>query len=312
MTHEDAGAGRVSVWATGQRQARVQRAGRYARLSFEHPGKMLPAIARHAITAYTRPGDVVADPMCGIGTSLVEAVHLGRDAVGVELEARWASIARMNLRTAAEEGATGRARVHTGDARFLTAGLAEELAGRVGLVLTSPPYGAMTHGQVRTLRDGGSPGGVDKRCHTYSTTRSRTNLAHQRPEELVDSLRRILAGCRPLLREGGVVAVTARPYRVRGMLVDFPGQVVAAGEAAGLVLADRCAALLCALRGGGLVSRGSFFQVYETRRLRGRGLPVQLISHEDVLVFTDPAHGARGRAARHELQGSRSPDRSAA
>jgi hypothetical protein len=29
-----------------------------------HPGKMLPAIAATAIARYSRPGDLVADPMC--------------------------------------------------------------------------------------------------------------------------------------------------------------------------------------------------------------------------------------------------------
>ena len=54
---------------------------------------MLPAIAAHAITAYTQPGDLVLDPMCGIGTTLVEAAHLGRDAAGVDFEGRWSQLA---------------------------------------------------------------------------------------------------------------------------------------------------------------------------------------------------------------------------
>jgi hypothetical protein len=58
--------------------------------STAHPGKMLPALARQAIETYTDAGQLVIDPMCGIGTTLVEAVHLGRCAVGVELEPRWA------------------------------------------------------------------------------------------------------------------------------------------------------------------------------------------------------------------------------
>jgi DNA modification methylase len=33
---------------------------------------MPPAIARHAITAYSQPGELVVDPMCGIGTTPVE------------------------------------------------------------------------------------------------------------------------------------------------------------------------------------------------------------------------------------------------
>src|SRR6266508_4126057 len=78
---------------------------------------MLPAIARHAITAYSQPGELVVDPMCGIGTTLVEATRLGRDAVGVELEPRCADLARANLAHARAAGASGTGRVVTGDAR---------------------------------------------------------------------------------------------------------------------------------------------------------------------------------------------------
>jgi DNA modification methylase len=58
---------------------------------------MLPALARRAIETYSERGDLVVDPMCGIGTTIVEAVDLGRRAVGVELEPRWAALAQANL-----------------------------------------------------------------------------------------------------------------------------------------------------------------------------------------------------------------------
>jgi tRNA G10 N-methylase Trm11 len=80
---------------------------------------MLPAIAAHAIAAYTAPGDLVLDPMCGIGTTLVEAAWLGRDAIGVEFEPRWAEIAAANLALARSQGATGRGTVLRGDATRL-------------------------------------------------------------------------------------------------------------------------------------------------------------------------------------------------
>src|SRR5436305_5029043 len=86
----------LSVWATAQRDARTQRRGRYLPASTAHPAKMLPAIAATAIARYTRPGDLVADPMCGIGTTLVEAVHAGRDGLGIEHEPRWAAVAAAN------------------------------------------------------------------------------------------------------------------------------------------------------------------------------------------------------------------------
>jgi DNA methylase len=46
-------------------------AGRYLPASTAHSAKMPPAIARHAITAYSQPGELVVDPMCGIGTTPV-------------------------------------------------------------------------------------------------------------------------------------------------------------------------------------------------------------------------------------------------
>lgn len=280
----------LSVWETGQQQAARQRGNRYSRLSLEHPARMLPAIAAHAIATYTRPGDVVLDPMCGIGTTLVEAAHQGRRAVGIELEPKWASIARLNLETAAVQGASGSGEVHTGDAAEVATRLAQVgLAGRVRLVITSPPYGSMTHGQVRSRRDGADA--VEKTAYTYSRDRDRraANLAYQRPEKLAGSFARIMAACRELLTPGGIVVVTTRPYRKGGELVDFPGQITHACQEAGLVQVDRCAALLCAVRDGEVVGRTSFFQLVEARRLRKGGVPVHVVQHEDALVFTNPA-----------------------
>ena len=80
---------------------------------------MLPELARRAIYAYSDPGDLVVDPMCGIGTTLVEAIHLDRNALGIELERRWAALATANLALAREHGAAGKAGVLEGDAREL-------------------------------------------------------------------------------------------------------------------------------------------------------------------------------------------------
>ncbi|MGH3857474.1 MAG: DNA methyltransferase, partial [Pseudonocardiaceae bacterium] len=63
----------LSVWATAQTSPAAQRKGRYVAESTAHPAKMLPAVAAHAIAHYTEPGDLVLDPMCGIGTTLIEA-----------------------------------------------------------------------------------------------------------------------------------------------------------------------------------------------------------------------------------------------
>jgi hypothetical protein len=51
-------------------------------------------------------------------------------------------LARANLAHAHAAGATGSGRVVTGDARQLPDLLGRDLAGRVALVVTSPPYGS--------------------------------------------------------------------------------------------------------------------------------------------------------------------------
>jgi modification methylase len=269
----------LSVWPTAQQPASAQRTGWYLPASTAHPAKMLPAIARQAITAYSQPGELVLDPMCGIGTTLVEATRLGRDAVGVELEPRWADLARANIAHARTLGASGAGRVVTGDARHLPDLVGAELTGRVALVVTSPPYGSSVHGQVDAR-----PGqGVVKYDHAYSADRA--NLGRVGPTTLLAALAEILADCRALLRPGGLLVLTARPWRHRDQLVDLPGQLARIAEAAGLVSFERNVALLVGLRGDRLVGRPSFFQLDRVRKARARGLPLRIIAHEDVLVF---------------------------
>ncbi|BCJ65689.1 hypothetical protein GCM10009779_02680 [Polymorphospora rubra] len=272
----------LSVWATAQSNGPVQRRGRYVPESVKHPARMLPAIAAHAVHAYTRPGDLVFDPMCGIGTTLVEAVHAGRDAIGVEYESRWSDIADANLAHAHEQGANGRGAVIRGDATRLMSLVPKALAGQVALVVTSPPYGPTVHGLVRPGADG-----VVKSDDRYGEDKG--NLAY-RPSlaGLAAGFTDILRGCFSLLRPGGVVVVTARPWRKRGELVDLPSAVLAAGTAAGLVPLERCVALLAAVRDGALVARPSFFQLQQVRRARAGGVPMHLIAHEDVLVLGKP------------------------
>ncbi|HET8660368.1 MAG TPA: DNA methyltransferase [Micromonosporaceae bacterium] len=275
---------RLSVWVTAQQAGPSQRRGRYVPESVRHPARMLPAIAAHAIASYTHPGDLVLDPMAGIGTTLVEAVHAGRDALGVEYEPRWADIADANLARAHTRGVAGRGAVIRGDATQLSALLPTVLHGRVALVVTSPPYGPTVHGLVRP-----GAGGVAKFDNRYGEDRG--NLAYRDLPGLLDGFTDILRGCHRLLRPGGLIVVTARPWRKHGELVDLPSAVIAAGIAAGLVPIERCIALLTAVRDGRLVARPSFFQLQQVRKARALGVPMHLIAHEDVVVLAKPDPG---------------------
>jgi modification methylase len=111
------------------------------------------------------------------------------------------------------------------------------------------------------------------------------NLAHRGLAGIRDGLASVLAGCAPLLRAGGIVVVTARPWRRNGVLVDLPGAVTHAAIEAGLRPLERCVALLAAVRDGRLVPRHTFFQLSMVRKARTRGIPQHLIAHEEIHVF---------------------------
>ena len=114
-----------------------------------HPylGKFPPQLAEALIRRHCPAGGLVLDPFCGSGTTLVEAVGLGRDAVGCDVSAFNALLAREKTRE------------H--DAPAVAAGLAQTLARAEELLAvrtsrtTCPP--TWRSGTARTLAANCSP-----------------------------------------------------------------------------------------------------------------------------------------------------------
>ncbi len=61
---------------------------------YRYPARFSPVFAREAIEAFTRRGETVFDPFCGGGTTLVEAISLGRRAAGMDVSSLAAFLAR--------------------------------------------------------------------------------------------------------------------------------------------------------------------------------------------------------------------------
>jgi site-specific DNA-methyltransferase (adenine-specific) len=63
-----------------------------------HPTQKPVCILTPLIECFTVPGDVVLDPFCGSGSTLVAAQQLGRRYIGIELSKRYFDLAEHRLR----------------------------------------------------------------------------------------------------------------------------------------------------------------------------------------------------------------------
>jgi modification methylase len=284
----------LAVWTCAQKTSQWQRRGRYLPESNRHPGKMLPAIARHAIETYSDPGALILDPMCGIGTTLVEAVHVGRQAVGVELEPRWVKLARANIKLAHHQGATAAGHVIRGDARKASSLLSKTMRrlGRVGpagtspsqvdLILTSPPYGCHVAGVSAEASSGAGPLTADDAAN-YSA--DRTNLGHARGRAYLEAMAEIYDECVTVLKPGGFLILVTKDMRADGALRDLSGATITLCKELGLHYWQRIIGLLATVRDHEIVMGPSLWQTLQVRRARARGDRTHVVAHEDVLVF---------------------------
>lgn len=77
---------RDNVWTFSQQAANG------TRQQISHPAPFPVLLAKDHIRTWSNPGDLVADPMAGSGTTLRAAKELGRRAVGVEIHADYIPI----------------------------------------------------------------------------------------------------------------------------------------------------------------------------------------------------------------------------
>ena len=250
--------------------------------------------------------------MCGIGTTLTEAIYLDRQAIGVELEERWASLAAQNIKHARTHGATGRARVVQRDARRLGRGVLSGLAGTVPLILTSPPYSDAMLGDPRggagmaracageglrmsdTQRAyaskvahhchyGDSPGSIARL--RYGTTNETPNPGAATGESYLSAMTAIYTACARMLAPCGYLVLVTKNMRAGGAMRNIAGDTITLCQRVGLAFEQHIVALLAIIRDDGLYPRPSYYQLTNVRRVLARGERAHLVCHEDVLVF---------------------------
>jgi len=113
--------------------------------AFSHPAKVSRALVRHIYEhaveeGWLKPGDSVADPFGGIGGCALDAMRLGMNWYGVELEQKFVDLCQQNLdfwdaQFAGVLPNWGTGSIMQGDSRQLCA-----LLEKSACVVSSPPY----------------------------------------------------------------------------------------------------------------------------------------------------------------------------
>jgi len=114
-----------------------------------HPAKFPESLAQEFIEFFTKQGQVVLDPMVGTGSTQIAALRSGCHSYGIELNPKYAEIARQiideerkNLCETVERLAS---LVITGDAGKFSELVAKFEIPLIDYMITSPPYWNMLH-----------------------------------------------------------------------------------------------------------------------------------------------------------------------
>ncbi len=101
-------------------------------LNSSYRGNFAPEIARNMILRYSRKGEIVFDPFCGSGTTLIEAKLLDRKPIGMDINKDSVLLSWNRL----DFGKSNGAKLYIGDARRMS----RIRSDSIDFVLTHPPY----------------------------------------------------------------------------------------------------------------------------------------------------------------------------
>jgi len=270
----------LAVWLVGQTPEAEQWADRYLPGSADQPPSITPELARRIVVEYSQPGELILDPCCGAGPTLVEAAARGRRAIGVEPEDRWAWLAVANCEHILAPEAWPLVEVITGDPRRL-ADLVGEQCGQVDLAILCPPAGTSTDSSRLSAQRRLTPSSVPDTPTSNAVKPQHGNVARDAAGELTTA-------CTQVLRPGGLLVTVTSNTHGPDRLIDQAGNTVAAAQAAGLDYLQHIVAVDAAVRDSSLAAPTSA-SAGETSDASRRAPRRHLVVHHDVLVFRDRA-----------------------
>jgi DNA modification methylase len=242
------------------------------RLKELHPATFAESDIRRILLLFTRKGDRVLDPFCGVGSSLVASAMTRRNCIGIELSKSWTKIAKRRIENYLRDQRASRQAglelsVLTGDAHATLSHFDPET---FDFLVTSPPYwNILWHDNDRKVRA--------TRLKNHLPTKyssDKKDLGNiEKYDEFLDALGEVFAECFRVLRPRKYACVIVSDFRRHEKFYDFHGDVARL------------------LRESGFSMEGITILVQDRKKLYPYGIPYAFISnihHAYVIVCRKP------------------------
>lgn len=184
--------GQVAIWE-------LYYEGRDIRDKDIHPAVFPISLPKKCIELFTHKGELVLDPFVGIGSTLVAAQDLGRNAIGFDLNLKYIDFINKKrfIQLQLDIGENAKQIAICDDAINIPKYLNEKT---VSLCVTSPPYANMlNHERLnKSLRSDLRENKHYKKVQQYSN--NPRDLGTMRLKEYTDALAEIYKGILPLLK----------------------------------------------------------------------------------------------------------------
>jgi DNA modification methylase len=178
----------------------------------EHGATFPLALAERVIKLYSREGDLVFDPFVGVGTTVIAASRMERDAIGIELQQKYCDTAKRMLDEEKSDlfgKKRSRQAVVCDDCRNLL-----EYVDRdsVQVTLTSPPYANFARrDRSRVYKRAVGPRDSEDKPGAFSIFSE--DFGNLGVEEYADELKKIFKKVFDVTRPGGYCVWVVKDYR---------------------------------------------------------------------------------------------------
>jgi len=176
------------------------------KLRNKHGGQKPPELCESLIRTFTKEGDLVLDPFCGVGGTLIGCHLSGRTGVGVEINKEWIDV-YMNI--CEKESIKPQEMIH-GDSRKILKKFINEKRNKFDFILTDVPFWKMDEVEKSkgTFKKVGEQSkGVYSEKSKLSKFSSESNHIERRKKDWELLIFDIFSECFNLLKSGSYCAV---------------------------------------------------------------------------------------------------------